>query len=167
MIEILCQAQLLVEQLKNQSKSVVAAESCTAGLAADLIACVPGASSVFWGSFVTYSIDAKVKMLGLDRNLLAKFGAVSRETALAMADAALKQSGSDYSFSITGIAGPNGDGTSVPVGTVWIGLAAKGSAALAYKFYFTGGRNEVRHQAAVRALEEINDYISSSCCAEE
>ena len=152
-------AEEIVKSLAGRGE-LVAAESCTAGLASSFIARVPGASKVFWGSFVTYTADAKVKMLGVPESLIKKNGAVSRPVALAMAEGALKKSGADFAFSITGLAGPDGDDSGLPVGTVWIGLAGcfgetanlLSEAAL---FRFSGLRNEVREAAAAAALEEV------------
>jgi PncC family amidohydrolase len=148
-------AAVLVRRLEGLGKMAVAAESCTAGLAADLIARIPGASRVFWGSFVTYSIDAKIRMLGIDGALIQKFGAVSREAALAMAAGALEKSGADYAVAVTGLAGPDGDGSGLPVGTVWIATAAAGGEGSASVFRFQGVRNEVRAAAAQKAITEL------------
>jgi PncC family amidohydrolase len=145
----------LIEKLSSASLSLVLAESCTAGLTADLLAQVPGASRVLWGSFVCYSIDAKERMLGLDGGLIRTYGAVSRETACAMAEAALARSGADVAAAVTGLAGPEGDGSSVPVGTVWIGVASRGGQSWASVFHYTGTRNEVRLAAALDALREL------------
>jgi len=156
-------AEEIVRILASGGKMIAGAESCTAGLAADLIARVPGASRVFWGSFVTYSPDAKVKMLGVSGELIKKEGAVSRGVALAMAEGALEKSGASWAFSITGLAGPAGDGSEVPIGTVWIGIAGKGSGERvqsdAKMFRFTGSRNEVREAAAKAALKEVLENI--------
>jgi PncC family amidohydrolase len=151
---------LLVERLTALGKTFAAAESCTAGLVADMIASVPGASRVFWGSFVTYMIDAKAVMLGLDRAVLGKYGAVSRETACAMAEAALAKSGADAAVSVTGLAGPDGDGTSVPVGTVWVATALADGESAARVFHFEGKREAVRRAAAEAALQETLDRLS-------
>jgi PncC family amidohydrolase len=133
--------------------TIAAAESCTAGLVADLLASVSGASAVFWGSFVTYTLDAKTRMLGVDGALLRHYGAVSRETALAMARCAREKSGADAAVSVTGLAGPEGDGSAVPVGSVWIGLSRRDVAEEARLYRFSGSRNEVRRAAARQALE--------------
>jgi PncC family amidohydrolase len=132
---------------------IVLAESCTGGLAADLIARIPGASRVLWGSFVAYTPAAKAGMLGLDPRLLEQYGAVSRETACALAEGALEKSGVHLAAAVTGLAGPAGDGSAVPVGTVWIATAIRGAAA-ARAFHFQGSRNEVRIFAAAAVLEE-------------
>jgi PncC family amidohydrolase len=145
-----------VEALDRRSQTVAAAESCTAGLVADLFARVPGASRVFWGSFVTYTVDAKVKLLGLDREELERYGPVSGETVLAMALGALEKSGADYSVAVSGLAGPGGDGTDVPVGTVWIAVAGGGRAPRALTLNITGPRNEVREKAALEALRILS-----------
>lgn len=147
-------ARALVQGLAALSKMIVLAESCTGGLAADLIARIPGASRILWGSFVSYTPEAKVRMLGLSRGLLEKYGAVSRETACAMAEGALKKSGVFLAAAVTGLAGPGGDGSAVPVGTVWIAAAVRGEPAEAAAFHFEGGRNQVRNSAAAAALEE-------------
>jgi PncC family amidohydrolase len=146
-------ARRLIETLGRRSQTVAAAESCTAGLVADLFARIPGASGVLWGSFVTYTVDAKLKILGLDRRELERRGPVSRETACAMALGALEKSGADYAVAVTGLAGPGGDGTAVPVGTVWIAAVDRGRIPRAYMFRFKGLRNEIREKAALGALK--------------
>jgi PncC family amidohydrolase len=148
-------AKTLVQKLDAASRMVALAESCTGGLTADLIARVPGASRVLWGSFVSYTPGAKVRMLGLDRNLLETYGVVSRETACAMAEGALDQSGVFLAAAVTGLAGPLGDGSPVPVGTVWIATAIRGGRTEAVVFHCKGPRNEVRNFAALAVLEEI------------
>jgi PncC family amidohydrolase len=148
-------AEDLVKFLIGRSLFFAAAESCTAGLLADLLGQVPGASGCFWGSFVCYTPQAKIQMLGVKEETLAKYGLVSEETARAMALGALVKSGADAAVSITGLAGPGGDGTSVPVGTVWIGTALKAGKIHAAQFHFNGPRNKVRQKAARVALEEI------------
>jgi PncC family amidohydrolase len=148
-------AALLVEKCVSGSLTIALAESCTAGLAADLIARVPGASRVFWGSFVTYTEEAKAAMLGLDLQNIRKNGAVSRETALAMAEGALAKSGAHVSAAVTGIAGPGGDGSGVPVGTVWIATALRGGQTEAAVFHFTGTREDVRRASAEMIIEAL------------
>ena len=182
-------AEEIVKRLTSRGELIAAAESCTAGLASSFIARVPGASKVFWGSFVTYTADAKVKMLGVPEELIKENGAVSRSVALAMAEGAIKQSGATWAFSITGFAGPNTDTSDAaaadipeespigaPIGTVWIGLAGRfGETASLFSasgpppvlsfgseailFRFSGSRNEVREAAAAAALEEILERI--------
>ncbi|MDR2184404.1 MAG: nicotinamide-nucleotide amidohydrolase family protein [Treponema sp.] len=148
-------AEAVIQKLKAASLSLVAAESCTAGLVADLLAGVPGASGVFWGSFVSYTIDAKRRMLDIDPELIRRFGAVSGETAGAMARGALTKSGADLAVAVTGLAGPGGDGSPVPVGTVWIAVARRDGRGETAVFKYAGSRNEVRASAASEALGMI------------
>jgi PncC family amidohydrolase len=93
-------------------------------------------------------------MLGVREECLSEFGAVSKETACAMAQGALERSGAGYAFSITGLAGPGGDGTK-PAGTVWIATVRQGEAPEATLFHFGGSRNQVRRKAAEKALEQL------------
>jgi PncC family amidohydrolase len=102
---------------------------------------------------VVYTPEAKAEMLGLDRRLLEKYGAVSRETACALAAGALEKSGVHLAAAITGLAGPAGDGGGLPVGTVWIATAVRGGETAAAVFHFQGPRNGVRLAAAAAALE--------------
>ena len=148
-------AARLVEAAGARGFTVAAAESCTGGRIADCLARVPGASRVLWGSFVCYSIEAKERMLGISKETTVRFGAVSGEIALAMAHAALEQSGADIAVSATGLAGPDGDGSPSPVGTVWIGSARRGGEAEASVYRFEGSRNEVRNAAAGQALRAL------------
>jgi len=149
-------AESIVESLSAQNKTIAAAESCTGGLIADWIVRIPGASKVFWGSFVCYTEDAKVKMLGVPPELIKGYGVVSRETALAMAEGALKKSGADWAFSVTGFAGPTADDDN-PAGTVWIAVAGEHSEARG--FHFNGSRNQVREQAAIAALDMVLEKL--------
>jgi PncC family amidohydrolase len=145
----------LIAALASASQTLAAAESCTAGLVADRLARVPGASRVFWGSFVVYMADAKTRLLGVDPGLIRRHGAVSRETALAMASGALEKSGAHIAVSVTGLAGPDGDGSGQPVGTVWIGIARRGLPSDAVVRRFAGDRNALRAAAALGAIEEL------------
>jgi PncC family amidohydrolase len=98
-------------------------------------------------------------MLGIDPALLLRYGAVSRETACAMAGGALKRSGADTAVSVTGLAGPDGDGSGLPVGTVWIATVLRGGEPDAAMFRYTGPRNTVRMAAARDALRALMGRI--------
>jgi PncC family amidohydrolase len=148
-------AQMLVRRLSEKSLSLALAESCTAGLAAALIASVPGASRVLWGSFVCYTAQAKAAMLGLDPQRLGRFGLVSGETACDMAKRALEKSGADIAAAVTGLAGPEGDGSDAPVGRVWLASALYGGSPRAKAYNFSGSRNEIRLKAAQALLEDL------------
>jgi len=164
-------AERLVERLARRHETLVLAESCTAGLVADLVARVSGASAVLWGSFVCYTAGAKERMLGIDGGFLSRHGLVSRETAREMALHALDIAGASVAAAVTGLAGPTGDGSDTPVGTVWVSLAARlsarraGSACADEVFHtekelrFEGTRAEVRMQAAEAALEKLLEML--------
>jgi len=153
-------AACLIEKLKTVSQKLVLAESCTGGLISSLLAEVPGASGVLWGSFVCYTKEAKVSMLRLKESDLSADGLVSEKTAHSMAVGALQKSGADISVAVTGLAGPDGDGSNVPVGTVWIAAALKGGKINTKAFNFTGSRNEVRLRAACAVLEKIQEILT-------
>jgi PncC family amidohydrolase len=152
-------AESLVRRLGGGSRTLALAESCTAGLVADLLARVSGASRVLWGSFVCYTAAAKIAMLGLDRERLARHGLVSGETAGDMALGALEKSGASLSAAVTGLAGPGDDGSGTALGTVWVALAEAGLSGAgligAGEFHFEGSRNEIRMRAALAVLEEL------------
>jgi PncC family amidohydrolase len=155
-------AERLIDRLAAESLTIVTAESCTAGLVADSLAQVPGASRVFWGGFVAYSVAAKRAMLGLDEARIRRCGAVSAETARDMAEAALARSGADVAVSVTGLAGPDGDGSATPVGTVWIGAAFRGRPPDASLFHYSGSRNEIRLAAVQDALNILFERLDKS-----
>ncbi|QQO08385.1 CinA family protein [Breznakiella homolactica] len=149
----------IIKKLAEKSWRLAAAESCTAGLVADLMASVPGASKVFWGSYVTYSIESKTSMLGVDPDLISRHGAVSEACARAMSSGACQKSGVQCGVSVTGLAGPDGDGSGLPVGTVWIAVTISGSGTSAREYRYTGSRNTIRRAAAEDALRELYNRI--------
>lgn len=153
-------AQALVNKLKAHSITLALCESCTAGIVSAALAETPGASSVLWGSFVCYTKEAKVSMFGLELDKLLTDGLVSMETASAMAAAALEKSSADIAAAVTGLAGPDGDGSDVPIGTVWIAAAGQQREVAVKEFCFAGSRNEVRQQAAIAVLETIDQYLA-------
>ncbi len=116
-------AEGLVRELGHARATIATAESCTGGLLAQRITAVPGVSVHYPGGVVTYSNAAKVEILGVDADLIERLGAVSAEVAEAMAARVRDRFGADLGLSVTGIAGPSGDGSSLPVGTVFLGLA--------------------------------------------
>jgi PncC family amidohydrolase len=148
-------AEALVNELKKRKFSIALAESCTAGIVSNLIANISDASKIFWGSYVCYTQEAKVSMLGIDNDKLLIHGLVSRETARVMAENALIKSGAGISLAVTGLAGPLGDGSETEIGTVWIAVSLRDKTASEREFHFEGSRNEIRLKAAIAALEEI------------
>jgi PncC family amidohydrolase len=153
-------AEDLLFKLRTLSITLALAESCTAGLISALLARVSGASAVLWGSFVCYTPEAKISMLGLDEKELLLHGLVSRETACKMAAMALEKSGADLAAAVTGLAGPDGDGSNVPVGTVWIAAARRNGDITAREYHFTDSRNAVRIRAAIAVFDFIQDILT-------
>jgi len=153
----------LVEELAAKHYTLALAESCTAGLVSDLIARVSGASGVLWGSFVCYTPEAKKRMLRIEGDFLEKHGLVSAETAGEMALNALDIADVDFGASVTGLAGPLGDGSETPVGTVFIAIAHRcyNEVTVNVKpLFFNGTRAEIRIQAAAAVIEELLKLIS-------
>ncbi|ANU13518.1 N-terminal domain of CinA protein [Planococcus halocryophilus Or1] len=143
-------ASKVVELLKHQGKTISAAESLTAGLFQSELASVPGASAVLSGGVITYNEEMKVHQLGLSAELLAEYGVVSEQTALAMAEAVRAKFKTDISVSLTGAAGPDAHGDQ-PAGTVWIGIATE-ETSKSYRLQLSGMRNTNRLRAVKLAL---------------
>jgi nicotinamide-nucleotide amidase len=135
---------------------VATAESCTGGLIAAALTAIPGASDVVDRGFMTYSNKAKMELLGVPETTLAAVGAVSAETALAMAAGAVMRAGVDIAVSVTGIAGPGGGTAEKPVGLVYLGVATK-AASRSERHIFPGDRHAVRGAAVIRALELLRE----------
>lgn len=141
---------VVVELLKKKGWKTATAESCSGGWASGQLVNYPGASQVLEGGFVTYSNEAKEKLLGVKRETLERFGAVSVETAREMAEGAAKALHTETAISITGIAGPGGGTEEKPVGTVCIGVYCAGQVK-AEKFHFSRNREANRRLSVVRA----------------
>ena len=148
----------LVNILKNKGLTISFAESCTCGLLASKIGNVPGASSVFNESYVTYANASKMKILGVKRDTLENYGAVSWQTALEMSEGVRKISDSDIGIGITGIAGPGGGTKQKPVGLVYISIATD-NKHIYEKCLFDGNRQSVRNQATNKALRMIINIL--------
>ena len=139
------------ELLRRHFATLVVAESCTGGLLAERITSVPGSSDYFAGGFITYSKLMKMECLGVPEQTLAKYGAVSKETAEAMAIGARLRAGCTFALSITGEAGPKAS-ENAPVGTVYVGLADINSCQVAHR-QFLGDRARIRVFATQLALD--------------
>jgi PncC family amidohydrolase len=131
-----------------------AAESCTGGMVGMLLTSVPGSSGWFMGSVTAYSNILKTTVLNVPSSLIESEGAVSRETAMAMAEGIRKLTGSDFSISVTGVAGPGGGSVEKPVGTVWMAVCSSRSMSAEMK-RFSGDRDMVRRKAADYLLEKL------------
>ncbi len=142
----------LVKTLLENNMKIATAESCTGGMIASKITSVPGASECFDCGVITYSNEQKQKLIGVSADTLSKYGAVSEETALEMCKGVKKLANADFGISVTGIAGPGGGTPEKPVGTVWIGICGE-NVHKAFRFLFSGDRNQVRQQSAITAME--------------
>lgn len=152
--EIRALARSLLDVCKARRLTVATAESCTGGLVAGALTEIPGSSEVVMCGFVSYSNDAKHELLGVKQDTLANFGAVSKETALAMATGGLKRAKTDLIVSITGIAGPGGATPGKPVGLVHFGGASRdGRVVHLEKRFGAIGRSVVRQRSVVEALK--------------
>src|SRR5690242_9124009 len=146
-------AQRLLDLYRARGLRLATAESCTGGLVAAALTAIAGSSDVFDCSFVSYSNEAKQKLLGVSAATLRRHGAVSGETAAAMVTGALKRSRADCAVSITGIAGPAGGSKEKPVGLVHFAAARRGGTILMRRRLFGNiGRRRVREVSALEAL---------------
>ena len=145
---------------RKRGLRIATAESCTGGMIAAALTDVAGSSDVFERGFVTYSNDAKQELIAVPPTILAKYGAVSAETADAMARGALARSRADVAISVTGIAGPGGGAAEEPVGLVWFGVARKVGKNLTVREVFAGDRAAIRQAAVARALELLEDAVA-------
>lgn len=141
-----------------EGKTLATAESCTGGMIGAMLTSVPGASKVYKGGIISYWSEVKQELLGVDEDDLKNLGPVSMQVASSMAEGARKALQADVAVSVTGLAGPDGDEYGRPVGTVFIGFC-NGAKTLAKQYRFSGGREEVRRQAAEAALQLILECI--------
>lgn len=152
----------LGRRLLEKRAFLAVAESCTGGLIAKFVTDVAGSSSWFERGLVTYSNQSKQDLLGVTPEILTQFGAVSRETAEAMARGLLVMTPADWGLSVTGIAGPGGGSPEKPVGLVWIARAQRSGSMESQFFQFNGSRDQVRTAAAKAALELLLEGIKKS-----
>jgi nicotinamide-nucleotide amidase len=156
--DIVKAAGRLLDICKRKNLLIATAESCTAGLVAGTLTEVPGTSSILDRGFITYSNEAKHEMLGVSRDILAKHGAVSRETAEAMATGVLGHSRVHLAVSVTGIAGPDGGSEAKPVGLVHFAVASRnGKLAHAEKQFGNVGRSQVRKLSVLQAFAMLHE----------
>lgn len=150
------------EECRRLGFTLATAESCTGGLVAAAITDIPGSSDVFDRGFVTYSNDAKKKLLGVSDDLLKEYGAVSKETAKAMALGALNAAQTSLAVSVTGIAGPSGGSPEKPVGLVHLACASRDGKYHARECRFGDiGRDEVRRRSVIAALTLIEELLGA------
>lgn len=148
----------IVPVLIEKKLTIATAESCTGGLIAKLITDISGSSECFGMGVVTYSNEAKQKLLGVLPETLKTYGAVSEQTAAQMCEGLLPLSGADITISVTGIAGPSGGTPEKPVGLVYIGISGK-FGTWVEKHILSGTRDEIRNKTAQKALQIAYKYI--------
>jgi PncC family amidohydrolase len=152
-------AHQIGELLSQQGLTLGVAESCTGGLLGHLITSISGSSAYFEGGVISYSNEAKERVLGVPHDTLLEHGAVSKETAIAMAQGARRLLQTDVALSVTGIAGPTGDTPEKPVGLVYLGLAAEG-VDLWEKHLWPGDRADNKRLSAEGALKLLLKYLT-------
>ena len=150
-------AEEVIARLKAQGLTLATAESCTGGLIGALLTDGPGASAVYKGGVISYVNEIKHRLLGVEQETLDVCTAVSRETAHEMARGAREAVQADIGVSVTGLAGPDGDGTGRPIGLVYIGIDMEGFS-FSQELHLTGDRAAIREQAAEAVLNMILEY---------
>lgn len=147
------------ELLIRKAKTLATAESCTGGLMGDRITSVPGSSSYYLGGVIAYSNEVKEHVLEVPGVTLLEYGAVSEQTALAMASGVRALTGADFGLSTTGIAGPGGGTPVKPVGLTWIAVVWEGDEKVV-RFEFLGDRGENKRAAVASALELLLEILN-------
>lgn len=139
---------------------IATAESCTGGLIAGALTDIAGSSDVVDRGFVTYSNEAKSEMIGVPMELINRFGAVSKEVALSMAEGALARSRTGVTIAVTGVAGPGGGSDAKPVGLVHIASARRGHPTIHREYRFgPKTRAEIRHETVLAALDLVLENL--------
>lgn len=149
----------LVKLLLEKDLQITCAESCTGGMIASLLVNVPGVSEILMESYVTYSNEAKHRLLGVEQEALSEYGAVSQQVAFQMAEGAARAAGADAAIAVTGIAGPGGGTAQKPVGLVYIGTYLCGNIRVTEN-HFLGERYKIRKQAAEAALLQLTAQLT-------
>ena len=148
----------IVEFLIDKKLTITTAESCTGGLIASAIVDIPGVSEIFHEGYVTYSNEAKERLVKVSHQTLEQFGAVSEQTAREMAEGAARAAKAEAALSATGIAGPGGGTSEKPVGLVYIGCYLNGKTTVK-ECRFTGNRMENRLHTVETALEMLKERL--------
>ena len=153
--ETLALAEAVLAACRGRGWHLATAESCTGGLVAAALTAIAGSSDVVERGFVAYSNEAKVELLGVSSDTISQHGAVSAQTAAAMARGAVARAGVDLAVSVIGVAGPGGGTPQKPVGLVYLGVARRDGACRVERRLFPGNRTEIRQAALVEALEML------------
>ena len=149
----------LFEVLNEKGYTLGSVESMTAGLFASTFVETPGASKVFKGGLVTYSVEEKIKLLGIEENLINYFGVVSKEVAGEMASKGQKVLNVDVCVSVTGNAGPTAEPGGMPVGRTYVGVQIKDKSYV-YELNFSGTRNKIRKHDVLALQEKVLELLT-------
>ena len=155
-------AETLIGEMIDRGATVATAESCTGGWVAKALTDVAGSSAAFGYGIVSYSNDAKASLLDVDRDTLARHGAVSEAVVEEMARGVLRLSDADMAVAVSGIAGPDGGTAEKPVGTVWCAWAqstSNGARIDTQRRVFAGDRDSVREQTVIWALQGLRERL--------
>ena len=153
-------AARLLDRLRDEGRTLATAESLTGGLVGASLTAVPGSSDVYLGGVVSYAISIKTAVLSVPEAVIEDHGVVSEECAIAMADGARALTGADLALATTGVAGP-GPQDGVPAGAVWVAVSS-GAEHAAAELALSGGRDDVRRDAAAAALELALNFQPSA-----
>jgi nicotinamide-nucleotide amidase len=153
-------AGALLVELQARMVTLATAESCTGGLIAAALTAIPGSSATVLAGYVTYSNEAKARMLGVPQEILLEHGAVSEPVARRMAEGALRDAGAGVAISCTGIAGPGGGSAHKPVGLVFLGCATPGRETRVERHVFPGDRTAIRAATVEAAFRLIRRTIT-------
>lgn len=151
----------IASRLIARRERMATAESCTGGMIAKVLTDLSGSSAWFERGIVSYSNEAKAELLGVEPATIARFGAVSGPTVIAMADGLRGRAPVQWTVSVSGIAGPTGDVPGKPVGTVFIAWSGAGIATSSSRFQFDGDRDAVRRRTVAAALQGLIDLIDA------
>lgn len=152
------QIKEIIETLIAKRLTITTAESCTGGLLASAVIDFPGVSEIYQEGYITYSNEAKEKLLGVSHKTISVHGVVSEQTAREMAQGAAREAGADIALSSTGVAGPDGGTKEHPVGEVYLGCYCLGRTK-AVRMLGTGERTAIREQAVWRAFTLLNEML--------
>ena len=154
--------QQVAETLLERGQTVSVAEACTNGLLGYTLGAIPGASRFFPGGVIAYTGGLKEKILGVPDALYESAGSVSREMAIAMAQGVRELTGTDYALSTTGVTGPAAGRSGLPIGTFWIGLAARDGEDAAIEIRVAGDRDATKRGAVQAAIELLGNRLAAA-----
>lgn len=154
--------QVIFDILKSKKQTLALAESITGGDIARRLVALHGVSSIFLGSFVTYSNEMKTNILGVSEHTLTTHGAVSEQTAFEMLSGTLKKTPCDFAIAVTGIAGPANESITKPVGLVYIAVGSKSGDKIVHECHFKGDRDIIIEKASTYALGYLLQLIKAS-----